>query len=326
MVETGSWINCDDGAKLFLRRWVPETADGETAKPVGLVLAVHGMAEHSLRYRPLAEALCAKGFEVWAADARGHGLTADLTVNGAGKGGLLGHCADKGGFFRVVEDLRIINRHIADTTRAEYGELPFFLLGHSWGSFLSQAYIENPGKALPLAGCVLSGTRGRGGLKVTLGAPFLALIALLKGSRRISKLSIALSTGPYNKPFRPNRTGVDWLSRNEKAVDSYVQDPLCGQRCSSGFFRDMIGALAAIHSKKAIASIARDLPVYIACGSADPVGDMGASPTALVNAYRSHGIADLEFVIYPEARHEIFNETNREEVIDDLLNWLLRHV
>ena len=321
MAETTGWIDCDDGAKLFVRRWT-----AGTEKPAALILLVHGMAEHSQRYSRLAAALCSRGFEVWAADMRGHGKTADKAVNDAGKGGLLGHCADKNGFFRAVEDLRTVNRYIADKTAAEYGALPFFILGHSWGSFLVQAYIENPAKELPLAGCILSGTRGPGGLKIAFGAHLLDLIALLKGKRKISKIAVALSMGSYDKPFRPNRTPNDWLSRDEKEVDAYEADPLCGFDCSSGFYRDMIKAFAAIHRKKAIARIDRNLPVYIFCGSADPVGDMGASPTALVNAYRSHGIGNLEFVVYPEARHEPLNETNREEVTEDLLNWLNRRV
>ena len=319
MVETSTWVDCD-GAKLFVRRWMPEK------KPAALIQLVHGMAEHTLRYTRLANVLCSGGFEVWAADMRGHGKTADLAVNDAGKGGLLGHSADSDGFFRVVEDLRIINKYIAEKTKAEYGELPFFMMGHSWGSFLVQAYIEEPAEALPLSGCILSGTRGPGGIKISSGAFLLALIAFLKGSRKVSRIAIALSTGPYNKPFKPNRTPSDWLSRDEKEVDAYEADPLCGQKCSAGFYRDMTGALAAIHRKKAIARINRDLPVYVFCGSADPVGDMGASPTALINAFRARGINDLEFVVYPEARHEALNETNREEVTEALLNWLLRHI
>jgi alpha-beta hydrolase superfamily lysophospholipase len=95
--------------------------------------------------------------------------------------------------------------------------------------------------------------------------------------------------------------------------------------CSAGFYRDLLGGLRDIHRPKAMARIRRDLPIYLFAGSADPVGDMGKSPTALVNAYRSLGIEDLEFVLYPDARHETLNETNREEVTGNLLAWLIRH-
>jgi alpha-beta hydrolase superfamily lysophospholipase len=325
MVETSLWLDSDDGARLFVRRWRPDRGGK------GIVHLVHGMAEHSGRYGFFAEKLTAAGFELWAADQRGHGKTADPEKNDPGKGGLLGHSSDKDGFFRVVRDIPVINRHIVNTF-AEQGAVlpPFFIMGHSWGSFLVQAFIENPEISTkedspPLAGAVLSGTRGPGSPEVAFGAPFLKLIAALKGPRRPSPLAIALSFGPYNRPFRPNRTPFDWLSRDEKQVDGFVEDPLCGQTCSSGFFRDMIGGLKAIHRKTAIRSIPANLPVYIFCGSADPVGSMGAGPTRLVNAYRANGIKDLEFVVYPEARHEPLNETNREEVVEALLNWLLRH-
>ncbi|MDR1307402.1 MAG: lysophospholipase [Treponema sp.] len=330
MIETAGWVESDDGTKLFLRRWRPgnpadrlSDARQPDSGPRAIVHVVHGMTEHSLRYQRLAERLCGQGIEVWAADMRGHGKTADPSVNGKASGGLLGHTADRDGFFRVVGDIEILTRHIR---KAIPLDVPLFILGHSWGSFLVQGYIENRDGSVPLSGCILSGTRGPGGADVTLGAPFLALLAFLKGCRRPSKIAFALSMGPYNKPFKPNRTPVDWLSRDEGEVDAFLADPLCGRPCSSGFYRDMIRGLAAIHREKAIARIDPALPVYVFCGSADPVGEMGGSPAKLVNAYRSRGIKDLEFVIYPDARHEPLNETNREEVMEDLQNWLLRHL
>jgi alpha-beta hydrolase superfamily lysophospholipase len=276
------------------------------------------MAEHSLRYEPLARRLCDAGIEVWVADQRGHGKTAADGVNEAGKGGLLGHCADRDGVSRVTADIRFLNGIIGEI----HPGMPLFLLGHSWGSFVAQNYIENFGG---LSGCILSGTRGPDGLKIALGAPLMALIALAQGSRGGAVLSRYIVDGSVNKPFRPSRTPLDWLSRDEGVVDAFVADPLCGNLCSAGFYRDMIGTLKRIHKPAAMAGISRDLPVYIFSGSADSAGDMGNSPTALVNAYRSLGIKDLEFVLYPDARHETLNETNREEVTENLLSWILRH-
>jgi alpha-beta hydrolase superfamily lysophospholipase len=171
----------------------------------------------------------------------------------------------------------------------------------------------------------LSGTRGPGGFKEKAGLPVMILIAAFRGKRRGSSAARALADGPYSKPFRPNRTDFDWLSRDEAEVDAYVNDPWCGQLCSSGFYRDLVKGLIQIHRKKAMAQIRKDLPVYIFCGSADPVGEMGASAISLVNEYRSLGIGDLEFVLYPDARHETLNETNRQEVMDNLLAWICRH-
>jgi alpha-beta hydrolase superfamily lysophospholipase len=220
----------------------------------------------------------------------------------------------------VQRDIHGINLRI----KAVHPEIPLFLMGHSWGSFLAQYYIEEHSQSI--AGCILSGTRGPGGLALTLGEPVMALIAALRGRQRSSKLSYAIACGSYNKPFKPNRTFFDWISRDEKAVDAYIGDPLCGMLCSSGFYRDMIGMLNRIHRPELMGAIRKDLPVYVFAGNSDPVGDMGKSPTALVEAYRSLEIADLEFVLYPGARHETLNETNREEVIEDCVAWLDKHI
>ncbi|MDR2259147.1 MAG: lysophospholipase [Treponema sp.] len=314
--DSTGWFDSDDGTRLFLRRW----GSRKESPPRAILHIVHGMAEHSLRYERLAEKLTEAGVEVWAADMRGHGKTADLTINPPGKGGLTGHCADGDGFSRVTADVELIN---GDIKKRNPG-VPLFLLGHSWGSFIVQNYLENYPEA-GMAGCLLSGTRGPGGFKLRAGVPVMTLLAALRGQRKGSSLARAIADGPYNKPFRPNRTPFDWLSRDEKEVDAYVNDPYCGNLCSSGFYRDLIRGLAAIHRKEAMEKIRTGLPLYVFSGSADPAGEMGASPTALVNAYRSMGVKDLEFVLYPDARHETLNETNREEVTDNLLAWILRH-
>ena len=322
MVQNETWFTSNDAAKLLLRRWSPVSPD---AMPLAVLHIVHGMAEHGGRYQPLAERLAAAGIEVWAADQRGHGKTADLAVNNPARGGLAGYCADGDGFSRVVSDVYALNREIRKTR----ADVPLFLFGHSWGSFIVQNYIETydaderlspPGTAID--GCILSGTRGPAGLKIRAALPVMSLLAMLTGERKGSPLARAIADGPYNRPFRPNRTPFDWISRDEQVVDAYINDPASGNLCSTGFYRDLIRGLRRIHEPEAMERIRKELPIYVFCGSADPVGDMGASPTALVNAYRSLGIENLEFVLYPGARHETLNETNREEVIDNLLAWI----
>ena len=316
----GSWVSMDDGIQLFLRR-------RKIGSPKAILHIVHGMAEHSLRYSRLAKRLGEEEIEVWAADQRGHGETACNKQNDPGRGGLLGHSADGDGFARVCADIDILNRAIMKDRPG----VPVFQLGHSWGSFITQSYIENyegrPGRddSVTLAGCILSGTRGPDGIKVAAGAPTMKALALFKGERNASKLARAMADGPYSKAFKPMRTTADWLSRDDKEVDAYVADPLCGQLCSVGFYRDMASALKRIHRPADLAKIRKTLPIYIISGSADPVGDMGESPTALAHAYRLLEIRDMETVLYPDARHEPLNETNRDEVTESLLSWLLRH-
>jgi alpha-beta hydrolase superfamily lysophospholipase len=313
-IEGSQQIVSDDGVKLFVRRWVP------CGKTKAVLNIVHGMAEHSARYSGIARELCAEGIEVWAADMRGHGKTANLAINDAGEGGLLGHCSDKNTVFLVTSDIDLINNTIVKACP----RVPLFLLGHSWGSFLVQHYIETYDTSL-LSGCILSGTAGPDGFKIAISKPVMELLAWVKGCRNHSVLAQMLVDGPFNKPFQPNRTAFDWLSRDEKAVDTYINDPLSGKLCSSGFYRDLAVLLNQIHKKEAMSKIRTNLPIYVFSGSADPVGGMGSGPTALVNVYRSLCISDLEFVLYPGARHETLNETNREEVTDNLKSWIIQH-
>jgi alpha-beta hydrolase superfamily lysophospholipase len=312
MVQNETYFESHDRTRLFLYNWMPE------GQPKAVLHIVHGMAEYALRYKRLAEKLTAAGIEVWAADQRGHGKTADLNVNKANSGGLSGHCSDKKAFTWITGDIHAINNEILKNRK----NVPLFLFGHSWGSFIVQNYIEKHSDDIALNGCILSGTRGPGGFKIRAGYLFLSFIALFCRKRRAVKIAKAVADGPYNKPFKPNRTSFDWISRDKEEVDKYVNDPLCGFHCSIGFYRDLAKGLCRIHRGKAMTKINRSLPLYVFSGSADPVGDMGKSPTALVNIYRNLGIKDLEFVLYPGARHESINETNREEVMDNLLSWI----
>ena len=324
------WFPVDDGTKLYLRRWIPLAEEknkkledrGKRAgspKTRGILHIVHGMAEYGNRYGISAKRLCEQGIEVWAADLRGHGKTADPRVNDPGKGGLIGHCRDQDSITWILSDIKRINNYI----REVHPDLPLFILGHSWGSFLVQAYIQEHGQ--DLAGCILSGSRGPGSFKIQLAIPFLQAIAGMRGIRNGSSLSFHLVNGSYQNIFKPKRTKFDWLSRDEKMVDEFVRDPLCGNLSSSGFYRDMLEMLFRIHKPQALARIPKDLPIYVFSGNMDPVGEMGTSPTRLVEALKLQNVEDLEFVLYPGARHETLNETNREEVIGDLIAWIDKH-
>jgi alpha-beta hydrolase superfamily lysophospholipase len=313
MMENTSQFVAQDGVKLFLRKWK------SVEPPRAVLLIVHGMAEHSGRYDATARFLAERHIEVWAPDHRGHGLTADLSLNDAALGGLLGHCADNDAFSKIIGDIDGIAAEIQKT----YPALPLFLLGHSWGSFIAQGYIQSCQRSI--AGCILSGTRGEGGLDVSLGAPFLTVFGALRGVRARSSILMRLADGAYNKFFRPNRTPFDWGSRDEKEVDAFIADPLCGKLASIGFYRDLARCLVRINNPKNTEKIRRDLPIYIFSGSADPVGHLGKGPTALAKKYRALGIHDLEFVLYQGGRHEMLNETNRNEVLEHLFCWLDNH-
>ena len=313
---TTSWLTVADGTKLFVRKWKP------AGEAVAALQIVHGMGEHSLRYERFAARLCEAGIEVWAADMRGHGLTANVKVNVPAKGGLLGHCADRRAPARLISDIH----HVGLALREEHPAIPLFLMGHSWGSFLVQSYIEHF-REPRLAGCILSGTKGPdGGALIALGGPFLSLLKLFRKPRSKSRLAAGLADGAYKKAFVPARTSHDWLTRDEAEVEAYVNDPLCGQMPSITFYRDLAFILYKIHLKKNMARIPRELPVYVFSGSRDPVGNNGESPKALVEWYTKLGLHDIEFVLYPDARHEMLHETNYEEAQENLLAWILKHL
>ncbi|MDX9897841.1 MAG: alpha/beta hydrolase [Spirochaetia bacterium] len=292
----------DDGKSIHVYHWIPES------KAKACVLIAHGLGEHASRYARFATALTDEGYEVWAPDHRGHGKTAAE--------GELGWLADKDGFKRVVKDMHGLAKHIA----TERPGMKLFLFGHSWGSFLSQGYISLHGTEL--AGCILSGTAGDGGVVVKAGRLIAAVGCLIKGQKVRSPLMTDMSFGSYNKAFEPNRTTFDWLSRDNAEVDKYIADPLCGFQSTFGLFRDLLGGLAWIHSPATMAAVPKTLPLLMFAGAKDPVGAAPGTFDWLYERYRQLGIADLSKKLYPDARHETLNDTCREEVTADVISWI----
>lgn len=291
-----------DGTVLHVHRWLPE------GPPRAVVQLAHGMVEHVGRYAHLGERLAAEGYAVYGADHRGHGGT----TTGADT---VGHLADEAGFAAVVDDLTVLT----DRIEQEQPGVPVVLLGHSMGSFLARAYAARYGERL--SGLILSGTAGDPGISGRAGVRVALLEARLRGPRTPSALMEALVLGPYNRPFRPNRTDFDWLSRDEAVVDAFVADELCGARATAGFYRDILSGLLWVSQPSTVAMMPKDLPVRIVVGEVDPVG--GASAAAEVAALMlDAGVQDVTVKVWPGARHEVLNETNRDEVEDDLVSWL----
>lgn len=303
MEETTFTHTASDGVGVFVRRWAADTA------PKALVLVVHGVAEHSARYAPLAKALSRSGYEVWAPDHRGHGRTAQAS-------GGRGWFAAKDGFRRVVDDLK----EIRDRMEAENPGLPIFLLGHSMGSTLARGYIALYGDGL--AGCVLSGIIALTPFLDAMGGLVVAVGHALQGGRGIAKFADSLTLGSYGKPFRPLRTPVDWLSRDPAVVDAYRADPDCGFTCTWDWYRDMNVGTRFINDPETVARIPKTLPVYVFAGSEDPVGAASGGVDRLIAAYKAAGIRDVQSRVYPGGRHESLNEVNRDEVTRDLIQWL----
>lgn len=295
------WLDSSDGVPLYASHWHAER------EPKAVVMLAHGMAEHSGRYARLGEALVAAGFELYAIDQRGHGQTAQH--------GLLGHFADENGWSHVVGDLSTLNHHI----RHQRPQTPIFLLGHSMGSFISTAYLMHHSSSVQ--GAMLSGSN-YGKLGTYRAAALVARFERWRqGAVRRSALIDWLSFGAFNKAFKPARTPFDWLSRDSEEVDRYIADPLCGFRCTNQLWLDLLHGLQQITPLAALKQIAPQLPILIIGGDHDPVSQ-GNGLQRLADALAQAGHTRTTLKCYSQARHELLNELNRDEVTRDLIDWL----
>ena len=278
------------------RVWKP------AGQPKGLVQILHGMAEHIDRYQRLAQALNEAGYLVFGRNHRGHGPEAKT----------LGYFADENGWQYLADDIWAD----AQAVRGQYPGLPYFLLGHSMGSFLAREYALQHGKEL--SGLILSGT----GWYPRALCRSARLLAKLSPRKKPAMLVGGIAFSGNNKPFSPGRTGFEWLSRDEQEVDKYVADPLCGFCFTGGAFADFFGGLAALTYENDLKAMPKDLPVYFVSGDQDPVGQMGKGVLQVAEQFKRIGMTDVTVKLYPGARHEVFNETNRDEIISDLIAWL----
>lgn len=309
MKKNNFTLTADDGHTISCASWLP----GGRQAVRGIIQIAHGMAEYKDRYEEAAEALTGDGFAVYANDHRGHG-------QGAKESDSLGFFAEEEGWTKVVTDMLTLTQQAKES----HPEVPFFLLGHSMGSFLSRSYaIQHGGE---LDGLLLSGTGADKGLLGKIGLLLARREIKKKGARHVSLKLNALSFGSFNKAFEPNRTAFDWLSRDTAIVDRYVEDPLCGFVCTSQFFADLLSGIRSISEPENIKKIPQNLPIYLFSGAMDPVGDQGKGVQAVAEQYRRGGVKNVTVKLYPEARHEIMNETNRNEVYKDILSWLNVHI
>ncbi len=294
-----------DDEEVYLYKWEPK----EGIKTKGIVQIAHGMAEHASRYARFAEELNKDGFIVYANDHRGHGKSAeDLSA--------LGYISDKDGFHTMVYDLKEINEFI----RKENENMPLFLFSHSMGSFLSQRYIQLFGDSIN--GVILSGTNGKKSGVLNVAIILSGFIMKVKGRRANGNLLDKLAFGGYNKGISGSKTKFDWLSREMEEVDKYISDSYCGSVFPVSFFYDFFMGLKTIHRKNNLSKVPKGLPIFILSGDADPVGEYGKGVMRLVNMYRELQIKDLCHKLYKGGRHEMLNETNREEVTEDIKLWL----
>jgi alpha-beta hydrolase superfamily lysophospholipase len=288
--------------RIHCCQWLPE------GKPRGIIQIVHGIAEYAARYDELATVFTEHGFVVVAEDHMGHGNSISEEIPQG--------CFADGWLTAVSDTYRLLQM-----TKEEYPDLPYIIYGHSMGSFMTRTLLYTYPDA-GLAAAVLSGTGWMPKPVLKSGRAICLLEGRRKGWNASSPTIDKLMFGSYNKGYENPRTPVDWLSRDEKEVDKYIADPLLGFSASIGLAREMLGGMLMNEEKENLEKMPKTLPVLFVSGDKDPVGGNGKGVRQTYEAFRAVGMQDVRIKLYPDARHELHNELNREELHADVLAFL----
>ena len=300
------WFDSCGAGQIHCCKWMPE------GEPRAVVQLVHGIAEFIERYDTFANYLTELGFVVVAEDHMGHGAS----ING---GGIQGYF--HGGWFSAVADTHTL----LAKTREEYPELPYVLFGHSMGSFMARTILcRYPDSGI--AAAVICGTAWQPAFALPLLVKVIEGMNKKLGETAPNQKLNDLVFGSYNGKVPVKRTTHDWLTRDDAIVDAYIAHPLCGFVPSGGLLRDMMQGIYYIEKKDSLAAMRKDLPVLFIAGAEDPVGSYGKGVQQAAAAFRKAGMQDVTVKLYPDCRHEILNELNKEEVFGDVVSWMERKI
>lgn len=305
IAETEYYFTSSEGkTPIHVREWTPDCDLN------GVVQISHGINEYIGRYEPFARYLASKGFVVVGNDHLGHGLSVLSTER-------LGFFAESDGWYHVVDDVEELRR----LTHEKYPELPYFMFGHSMGSFVVRTWLSRCPQSR-VTGVILSGTGQPNAAILAAGRLACDADMIKNGPMHRSKQIYDLAFGAYTKGIDPLRTPYDWLTRDEAVVDKYAADPLCTFIPTTSLMRDMLFGLSLLDRSATINRMRTDTPVIFMSGDADPVGGNGMQVARIYRDYVRAGFTDVAFKFYKGARHEILNETNRDEVCKDILDWM----
>ena len=301
-MKTDFYYQSGTGVRLHGCKWTPE------GKALGVVQLVHGIAEHVERYDAFARFLNERGFVVVAEDHMGHGQS---VVKGE-----LGYFRQ--GWTAAVED----TYQLLQDTKTAYPDVPYFLLGHSMGSFLSRSLlILHPDCGL--SGCILSGTGWQPEAVLRTGLGLCRVTAKARGDRYHSTALNNLIFGNYNARVEHRRTEFDWLTRDDQIVDAYIADPLCGFVPSVGLLGNVMEGMLFNQKKTNLQQMNQTQPVLFVSGDADPVGGYGKGVSRCREAFCESGMKNTELKLYPLCRHEILNEWNCNQIFEDIYGWIV---
>ena len=294
-------MSCGKG-RIHASVWYPER------EPKAVVQIVHGIAEHIARYDDFAQYLNQQGFLVVAEDHMGHGRS-------IGQDGIRGYF--HGGWFSAVED----TLNLLTETKRKYPDIPYILFGHSMGSFMARTILAKyPDTGI--SGCIICGTAWQPDMLLCVALPLCNVMCRNGGDKQPNKTLQTMMFGSYNKKVEHIRTNSDWLTRDDRVVDAYEADPLCGFTATAGLYRDMLMGIAYIQTQTALNGMKKELPVLFVAGGDDPVGAYGKGVELAAEKFRNCGMQDVTLKLYPLCRHEILNEINADQVCMDLVKWM----
>ena len=280
----------------------------ESKQPTAVLQLIHGMSEYIDRYDDFARFLTENGFNVIGHDHLGHGYSVSDDRN-------YGFFADKNGDEIIIEDIH----SVTELAKEKWQGLPNYILGHSMGSFCLRQYLTQYSREV--YGAVIVGTGWIPAPLAKLGKKVATGVCASKGDHTVNSVLVKLTLGSNNKKFAPNRTRFDWLSRDEKQVDKYIADSLCGFDFTAGAYRDFFCILEKLGENKKLAGVRKSLPVLITSGSVDPVGGKKACEK-LYAQWKKCDMEDVSLKLWENDRHEIINEIDNREIYRYILSWL----
>lgn len=298
----------DNGTKLHAVRWMPDSEN-----VAGIVQIVHGMAEYVERYEELAAYLTERGFVVTGEDHLGHGKSVP-------EGGLQGYFCEQDPATVVVRDVHRLKKMMQEL----YPGVPYFILGHSMGSFITRNYICRYGTGID--GALILGTGMQSAGLLFASKTVAAIEGAFRGQRHVSRMMDKAAFGACNRRIAEKRTDYDWLSRDAERVDAYIADPDCGFVFTVNGFKTLFELISRAKKPENLRKIPAELPIFMASGAEDPVGNYGKGVEKAYRSLQGVGVRDLTLKLYPEDRHELMNEPDREQVMADIAEWLTKHL
>lgn len=297
----------DNMTKIHAVKWIPE------GKPICVLQIVHGMAEYALRYDHFARYLAEQGILVVANDHLGHGLSKREEMP-------YGYFCKRDAATVVVRDVHRLKK----ITQEENIGVPYFILGHSMGSFITRNYLFRYGKGID--GAMIMGTGNQPGYLPGAARMLSSILTVFKGAEHVSHFIDKLAFGDYNKQIENPVTNMDWLSRDKHVVDRYIEDPLCGFVFTLNGFHTLFDLIIKAEKKSNIEKIPTDLPILFLAGAADPVGEYGKGVKLAYDNMKAAGIKDIDIKLYDGGRHEILNEIDKEIIYADVYKFLKEHI